>query len=332
MTPSEPVVDIGMPTLGESAYLVAAIDSILAQTFESWRLLISENGAGREEMRAQIEPYLSDPRITHSVVGDRISQAANWTRSLAGGRAPYAAMLHDDDCWDPGFLSARVAFLDEHPTCGYVFAGYRVVTGAGELVKTVEPDLPEGLLRSASVLPIMYEHNLVAPPAPLIRRSSYDAVGGAFKGVLLPDYEMWLRLAAEFDVGYLSVPDSEYRLHSRQTTAGIRSGIGRGHLEVIDATEDLPVPSGVRRRARGHAHLLCAIDSVEVGDRREALRQLRAALRVKPSLLLEPSSVVRIVLALVAMIFGERGRRWFLAWRTRRYLERSGGTIDRHVR
>jgi hypothetical protein len=326
MTSSEPVVDIGMPTLGESAYLVEAIESILAQTFQSWRLLVSENGAGRDEMRAQIEPYLRDPRIAHSVVGDRISQAANWTRSLADGRAPYAAMLHDDDCWDTGFLSKRVAFLDEHPTCGFVFAGYRVVTGTGELVKTVEADLPEGVLRSASILPIMYEHNLVAPPAPLIRRASYDAVGGAFKDVLLPDYEMWLRLAAEFDVGHLSVSDSDYRLHSRQVTTRIRAGIGRGHLEVIDATEDLPVPPGVRRRARGHAHLLCAIDCVELGDRREALRQLRAALRVNPSLLLEPGSVVRIVLALVAMIFGERGRRGFLAWRTRRHFERSGGT------
>ena len=38
-------------------------------------------------------------------------------------------MLHDDDRWDPEFLARRLAFLEEEPECGFVFAGFRLDLG-----------------------------------------------------------------------------------------------------------------------------------------------------------------------------------------------------------
>ena len=53
----------------------------------------------------------------------------------------------------------------------------------------------------------------------LARRSAYQAVGPAFdEHTVYFDYQMWLRLAREFPVGYLAVSDASYRVHDRQVT------------------------------------------------------------------------------------------------------------------
>jgi glycosyltransferase involved in cell wall biosynthesis len=325
MTTRDGIVDIALPTLGQSPYLADAVESIFAQTFQSWRLVISENGPAGEEVPLALGDYLGDGRVHHRVVGEYITQAANWSRAIQDGTAKYVAMLNDDDRWDPDFLSKRVAFLETHPQCGFVFAGYRTISQTGEVIDTIERNLPQGAIRSSTILPILYENCLVTPPTALVRRAAYQTVGAEFREVLLPDYEMWIRLAAHFDIGFLSVCDSDYRFHGDQTTAGIRSRIGEGHLEIIEATKSLPIPMSVRQRTRARAHLLCAIDNVELGKRRKALRHLRSAVRAQPVLLVRPGTSARMLLALVGMALGERGARAFAALRSRRYLKRTGG-------
>src|SRR5688572_8899320 len=156
-------VDIGIPTLGTSRFLPDAVESVLAQTFTSWRLTISENGSPSEEVRAMLAPYLEDGRIRHTVVGDLVSMSANWTRAL-DGEAKYLTLLHDDDRWDDEFLERRVAFLEAHPTCGFVFGGFREINESGALIRTSQRDVPSGVIQRDTILPIVYETNIVAPP------------------------------------------------------------------------------------------------------------------------------------------------------------------------
>lgn len=319
---NSPMVDIGIPTLGTSRFLRDAIESVLAQTFSSWRLTISENATGSEEVRATLAPYLEDPRVRHVVVGDLVSMSANWTRAVAG-EAKYLTLLHDDDRWYDEFLERRVAFLEAHPTCGFVFGGMREINESGALIRTVQHDVPSGLIERARFLPIVYETCIVAPPTVLIRRDAYDAVG-PFAEVFHSDHDMWIRLSAYADVGYLPISDSEYRYHRTQTTTQQRTRIGAGQIEVLEVTKSLPIEPSVRRRVAAKAQFVAALDSVELGKRRAALRHLAAAVRMQPSILVRPSSSARILLAVAAAITGERGRRRYSSWRARRFLHRTG--------
>jgi glycosyltransferase involved in cell wall biosynthesis len=316
------LVDIGMPTLGRSQYLAEALESILAQTVTSWRLTISENGSGSEELRALLAEYAGDDRVRHRVVGEHISMAANWTRSIQGGDAPYVAMLHDDDRWDKDFLARRLELLESNPRCGFVFAGYTIMDASGKVIDTVEHRLPSGAIPRDTILPIIYEACIVGPPTALVRRSAYQAVGAEFKDIFLTDHDMWIRLAAYADVGYLPVCDADSRVHDTQNTARNRTRIGEGQLEVIEATASIPVPPSVRRRIEAKTHVLCAIDDVELGEPREALSHVRSALRAQPSLLVRPASAVRILLVLVALAGGAPGRWAFSTLRLRRFLNR----------
>jgi glycosyltransferase involved in cell wall biosynthesis len=224
--PGEPArVDIGIPTLGRSALLVEAIESVLAQTVRSWRLVISENGPADPTLASTLRPYLRDARITHRATGRLLSSAANHSLLIRAGSAPYVALLHDDDVWDPTFLDRRLQFLDEHPTCGLVFSGTRQADASGRDLGRVREVLREGLYRPEDFVPILIDPRraaalLPAPTVSVVRREAYEAAGPAFEESfpLTFDSEMLLRLAVRYPVGYVQGWDATYRLHAQQTS------------------------------------------------------------------------------------------------------------------
>lgn len=315
-------VDVGIPTLGTSPYITEAIESVLAQTMESWTLTISENGPGDPGLRARLEPYLEDARVRHLVTGERVGVGANHTRLLREGTAPYVAILHDDDRWAPRFLERSVTFLEEHPSCAFVFSGHLLIDEHGRRIGRSRSPLEPGVHASTSVLPRLYERNFIATPTVVARRSAYVAAGSQYKDILFCDHEMWLRLAAHGDVGYLESWDAEYRLHDLQTSSRKRLELGEHQFEVIEATHDLPIPVRVRRRTIATAHARCALDLVERGEACRALGHVRRALTSDPLGLLRPAVAMRIAAVLGALALGKRGRTALERERERRYLRR----------
>lgn len=316
------VVDIGIPTLGESPYLEEAVESVLEQSFASWRLVISENGPGTELTRQTLEPFLRDPRVNHVITGKRIGRGENWTNLITSGRAPYVGILHDDDRWAPGFLERRTRFLEHHRNCGLVYSGYYRIDETGRPFGRSKPYLPPGVYPPAFVLPRLYRHNFIGVPTVLVRRAAYEEVGPAFLDIIMLDIEMLLRLVARFDTGCLGVWDADYRIHGAQTSAN-RAELAEEWFPVLDATKDLPLPRSLQKAVRAEAHVLAALDAVERSERRRAVEHLTQAIRADARELMRPRVGGRALAALAALATGARGRRALTSTRERRW--RTGG-------
>ena len=288
----ETLVDVGIPTFGEPRFLAEAIESVLGQTFPAWTLTISENGPGSDAVSGVVAAYLSDPRIRYVTTGENLGGPRNSTRLIQSGTAPYVALLHDDDRWAPEFLERRVAFLQANPSCGLVFSVANFIDDQGSVIHRYRVGLTPGLQDRRRLLRALYVHNFIGFLTALVPRRCYEAIGAEFNDELVfYDYEMWLRLASRFDVGYLGGVDSFYRIHRGQTTYEIEGKVGDHRLALLEAVENvLPpdFPEHDRRRARSGALLRIAVDSVERGDRRRALVHLRKALREYPIALLDP--------------------------------------------
>jgi glycosyltransferase involved in cell wall biosynthesis len=292
MTTDDALVDVGIPTYGEPKFLAQAIESVLEQTFSAWTLTISENGSGSATVAAVVEPYLADPRIRYVTTGANLGGARNSSRLIKSGSAPYVALLHDDDLWAAEFLERRVDFLDENPSCGLVFSVADFIDDSGSVIHRFRVRLPIGIQEQRRLLRALYAHNFIGFVTALVPRRCYEAVGPEFnEDVIFYDYEMWLRLAARFDVGYLGVVDSYYRIHPGQTTYDIEGRVGEHRLALLDAADEvLPAdfPALDRRRARSGAFLRIAVDALERGDRRRSLAHLKKALQQYPLAPLDP--------------------------------------------
>lgn len=327
-----PIVNIGIPAIGGARlpYLLEAIDSVLAQTLDEWRLLISEDGIGSEKFRLALQTYTDDPRVAHRVIGERSGIGRNFTTVIRDGDAPYVAILNDDDRWAPEYLARRVAFLDEHVECGLVFSAATIIDEQGAVVGRTKHRLAAGCHPSRDVLPRLFRENFIPAPSVLVRRSAYEHVGATYSDRIFSDHEMWLRLAVHFDFGCLPTWDAHYRMHQTQTVSRRRIELGRHRLELLEAVEDIPVPQSVRREAYADAYVGCALDAVEAADRRGAFRYLRAAVRTRSPALAHPGLLARLTLVVASSVLGSVGRRMLTRARLRRWqtsgaARRSGG-------
>ena len=207
-----------------------------------------------------VEPYLSDERVRYVATGSNLGGAGNSTSLLRGARAAYIAVLHDDDLWAPDFLERRIAFLQGNPSCGLVFSCCDFIDDHGAVVHRFAPRLREGIQPRRAFLRTLYRRNVICIPTVLVARWCYEEVGTAFdETVLFYDYEMWIRIAGRFDVGFLNVFDASYRIHRAQTTHAVDRHFGEHRLALLDAVDPaLPkdFPPLDRRRARSGALLV----------------------------------------------------------------------------
>lgn len=325
------LVDVGIPTRGEPLHLAESVRSVLGQTLTRWRLLISENGPTGEEVEAVLRPFLADPRVEYVATGTDVGQAGNFTRLVQSGGAPYVALLHDDDAWEPTFLARRVEFLEAHPHCGFVFSACTIVDGAGRLVGRSKLPLAEGVHSPSDFVPLLYRSNVVGVPSVVVRRSAYEAVGAYYKeGVGFTDHEMWLRLAGRFPVGFLSEWDVRYRVYDSQESSQRRLRLHDKRLELLDAVDGtLPLSDSLRRRTRAEVLVGCALDAVERGEPRAALGNLGLAIRCDPTSLVRPARAARAGAGVAALALGGPGRRMLSRVRLRRWRAHGSQPLSR---
>jgi glycosyltransferase involved in cell wall biosynthesis len=284
------LVDVGIPTFRRPEYLAEAAESVLHQSYDRWQLHISEDGPGDDAVARALERFQDDPRVRVSAAGTNLGPAGNKNRLLEEGAAPYVAILDDDDRWDPGFLARRMEFLERHPECGFVFSGCREINSAGEPIGRYVPFDSEGVKSSAQVLARLLEENVIRTPTLVARRDAYEAVGARFDDSFpyVYDWEMWLRLAVRFPVGYVTALDVEYRFHEQQETYAARVGSQflrlAEHADAMLRKESLAV--GGNRSAlqavRSGWSISAMLDAIEQGNRRSALGYLVRALRLHP--------------------------------------------------
>lgn len=113
-----PLVSVVLPTRNRARLIGAAIASVQAQSYQSWELLIVDDG-GTDETETVVAPALADARISYRRQPAAGVPAAR-NAALAAARGTLFAYLDSDNTWEPEFLRRMVpCFADEAVGCAY---------------------------------------------------------------------------------------------------------------------------------------------------------------------------------------------------------------------
>lgn len=134
------LVSIIVPVYNVKSYIAATIESVQAQTYTDWELLLIEDGStdGTKEFVEQYLKERADDRIKFHIIPQNIGAAAarNYGMDISKGR--FVAYLDSDDLWQPEKLSHQVAFMKEKDAA-FSFTGYEFADasgrGTGKVVK-----------------------------------------------------------------------------------------------------------------------------------------------------------------------------------------------------
>lgn len=115
-TAHSPVVSFALPVYNGERYLAEAIDSILAQTFTDFELIICDNASTDRTERISREYAARDPRIRYNRNSTNIGVSRNFNLGLSLARGVYIKWAAYDDLMTPDYLGKCVALLEADPT------------------------------------------------------------------------------------------------------------------------------------------------------------------------------------------------------------------------
>ena len=188
-----PAVSVVMAAKNYARFLPEAVDSVLAQTFPDWELVIVDDGStdGTPDV---VRPYLADTRIRY-FRSDALGQSRAKNLGIGFSRGEFIAFLDADDAWFPTKLAEQVELLRKCPTVGVTYTQRELIDEAGKSLGFHTETLPGG-----RVLPRIFLQNFVCFSSAMVRREVFESVGVFDPSLDLSiDYDLWLRAAKHFE-------------------------------------------------------------------------------------------------------------------------------------
>ena len=223
---SPPSVSVCIPAYRGAAHIKASIDSVLAQTWTDFELIVIDDDSPDDTFA--IASSVGDERMRCLRNERRLGAQDNWTRSLREACGRYVKILPQDDLLAPDCLERQVAVLDADSRHEFalVFSARRIIDTAGRLLLERRPFGARALRvdgRNIFRRSLLRGTNTVGEPGGvLFRRAIAEKIGGfdaTFPYVIDLDY--WLRLLEHGDASYIPDTLASFRVTPTQWSVAI---------------------------------------------------------------------------------------------------------------
>jgi len=209
---STAIVSVVLPTFNRLRFLRPTIESVYAQTFADWELIIADDGSDLET-REYLRSLAADARVR--VVWLPHTGKPSIVRNAALSRAAgeYVAFLDSDDLWATTKLERQIETLRARVNCHWSYTAFVQVDGSGNPLpeEARRPWIPhEGDIFEQ----LVSGRAQIRTPSVVATRQLIAQAGGFDEGLLSgEDFDLWLRLSLHSEVAVLDEPLLFVRRH-----------------------------------------------------------------------------------------------------------------------
>ena len=272
-----PSVSVILPTFNRTKFLKLAVESVYAQTYTDWEMIIADDGSG-EETRTYLlslaAPQVRTVWLPHS---GNPSQVRNSAIKAATGR--YLAFLDSDDIWAPSKLEKQIGALRDRANSRW---SYTAVDHIDEDGRPIAKKHSRTIVRPEGWI---FEQLLkldigIAMPTVVADRDLVDEVGGFDEQQRFGEFhDLCLRLAMKGEVVVVREILCSVRTHNEHYS-GDKIGDHAGWMRLYEKMANLTTIPRLRShcaKMRAETSLKLARQQAENGDFRGAWTTLRKA-------------------------------------------------------
>lgn len=290
-------VVVVVPNYNREAYLPTCLQSIRAQTFTDWRVVVGDNAS--TDRSVEIVRSFGDPRFQLVCRPENVGYIRNTNLLINEVDTEFVAILHSDDWWEPDFLRRLVGLLDAAPTTQVAVCAAKYVfdSGAAHIKRLKTSDLAGDttVLPSAEATRILVRTWPFLTPSDVLARTELYRRFAGFEESLpySTDWLMWLRAASVGSVAVHRWPLANNRQHASSITQHAERDVlwaaewirlGR-ILEAEWQSNGPPYPAAARelRVMNALRFVMKSHELHERGNRTGALKLTRLAQETAPS-------------------------------------------------
>jgi len=284
-------VSVIIPAYNKAALTVQTVESVLNQTYPNIEVIVVDDGS-TDNTREQLSIYGRRIRYVYKENGGACS-ARNLGIQLAQGE--FIGFLDCDDLYVENKIALSVAYLKENPRFGFIHTAVHFIDDKNNIIG--HRSHPESR-REGWIAPRLIFGNYICNSTIVVRRPCLDKVGFFDESFFMPaDWDLWLRLAESYQVGFLDKPLTQYRVSAHY----ILSNLEKSQEEEETVIEkyflrhsNLPVT--FKKRVVSNLHLRYALSHFLKQNVSRSKSEFSSSLNIDPfntkALLLSAYSVV----------------------------------------
>ena len=202
-----PLISVIMNCYNGEAFLKNAVDSVYAQTYKNWEIIFWDN-ASTDTSADIAQSYDERLKYFKDVATKPLYQARGLAVQKAKGE--YLAFLDCDDWWDPYKLEKQISLFKD-ANVGFVYGNYWMENE----IKGSKKITSQNIYSSGRILDDLLKRYTVGMLTLMIRRSAYDQLERGFdpRFSVIGDFDIVVRLAAQWESDYVDEPVAHYRWH-----------------------------------------------------------------------------------------------------------------------
>lgn len=226
-----PKISICLPNLNTARYLPERFESVLAQTFTDWELVVHDSYSDDGAWEYIKHVAASEPRIQISQ-GPREGVYAGFNACISKARGEFVYIATSDDTMEPDCLEKLLSALQRHPECGVAHCSLQIINGEGKPVQGIWEDWDAvkyfgGLMDQAHVRPIGHDAVIACAfytpywsiTQLLFRRSLLEKTG-LFEGKWASYGDLAWQMRATLNTCTVHIPEklATWRIHPAQAS------------------------------------------------------------------------------------------------------------------
>jgi len=267
-------VSVVLPTFNRLRFLRPAVESLYAQTFTDWELIIADDGSD-SDTRHYLHSLALQPRVQVIWLSHSGRPAIVRNAALRSAVGEFIAFLDSDDLWAPRKLERQLHTLRTRARCRWSYTAFVQVDAHGDPLpeEARRPWVPhEGEIFEQ----VVTGRASIRTPSVLATRELITQAGGFDEALQsAEDYDLWVRLALLSEAAIVDEPLVLVRRHDENHTREWQSAFA-GRDRSLSGRQQLVGPErrALLRAERVSNALRLAVIHAELGDLGHSLRAL----------------------------------------------------------
>ncbi|MAK48882.1 glycosyltransferase [Marinobacter sp. UBA2498] len=273
-----PLVSVITPTFNRSDFLPESIDSVLAQTYQNFQLIIVDDGS-TDSTREVVEPYLTDQRIKYFYQSNQ-GQSVARNKGISESSGEFICFLDSDNAWLPNKLDRSLLEFSRFPQSDIVY-------GDGILIDEKSAEIGKNTMKrySGRITHHLLKDNFVSMNTTMTRRKCFDELGSFNESDrVAEDYELWLRFSTRFEFRYIPEFLSYYRVMENQISSDKKKRFSSNERLLLKFLEQYPdaVTSRQRRQGLSHFYIRKARYEISIKSFRDSIYDIARGINYYP--------------------------------------------------
>ena len=227
-----PTVDVIIPAYNAARFLPTAIESVMAQTFADWRILLVDDGS-TDNTAELISPFIHQlgPKLNYIRQANSGVSAARNT-AIRNSSAEFLALLDADDVWLPHRLTESLKCFENRPQVGLAYGFNARINQEGAVVDTFARRQKHA---EGKIAPYIYRLQVDLPTLTITFRRKCIDEAGLFDETMqvTEDRDLWFRIASRYEVALVPSVIAHYRLLPSSATTNPERML-KGQLRFIE--------------------------------------------------------------------------------------------------